>query len=604
MAIWSWKSTVSKTLSKFLYILSSNRKQLVLLVLLFLLTSILEAFGIGLIGPFIAIATNPSIIHQNKWSSGLYQLLSFRSDNSFIIFLGLAVIIALWTKSLLSFNVQRRIFAFGFGQQADLRSRLMKAYMHVPYTFHLSRNTASLIQNLLNETLVFANGILMPILFAAANLMVVVALLGLLMLTNVTATTSVLLIMLVLFSFIYQFRQRIASWGRDASVANKEMVRIINHGVGGFKEARILGRAPYFEEQMDEQAQRYKKSVENFHAFDLLPRYILEPVLITFIIIFTAVSLLIGKKPETLAAVLGVFGIAAVRLLPAASGLMRAYGGVKRSSYVLDVLYHDLKEIENLKPLQAQPVKTDYVPKIAAPLSFKRSVQLQNLTYFYPGADSPALRNVSLKIEKGQSIGIIGKSGAGKTTLVDVILGLLNIQEGNFSVDGISVLTQIPRWQTLVGYIPQSIFLIDDTLERNIAFGVPDEQIDTDRIERSVRTAQLSDVVKHLPNGLQTQVGERGVLLSGGQRQRVGIARALYHEREILVLDEATAALDNETESLVTDAIESLGGNKTLIIIAHRLTTLKHCDLIYEMHQGEIMRSGSYQEIILDGPAV
>lgn len=582
---------------------------------LFLCTSVLEAFGIGLIGPFIAIATNPSIIHQNNWTSQLYDQLSFRSDSGFIMAFGLAVVIALWSKSILGFNVQRRIFAFGFGQQADLRSRLMTSYMQVPYTFHLSRNTASLIQNLLNETLVFANGILMPILFATANSMIVIALLILLMMTNFVATSSVLIVMLILFSFIYRFRQRVATWGKEASQANKEMVRVINHGVGGFKEARILGCAPYFEHQLSVQAQTYKRAVENFHAFDLLPRYTLEPVLITFIVGFTVVSIVTGQNAEKLAATLGVFGIAAVRLLPAASGLMQAYGGVKRSSYVLDVLYHDLKEIEGVEQaLQRLPAMELPAMKLSAmklsatelaqaeSLPFHHAIQIRSLTYTYPNADKPALSNISLDIKKGQSIGIIGKSGAGKTTLVDVLLGLLSVKQGDFMVDGISIPENMPQWQRLVGYIPQSIFLIDDTLERNIAFGVPDANIDSEKLERAIKTAQLSDVVAQLPDGIQTAVGERGVLLSGGQRQRVGIARALYHEREVLVLDEATAALDNETESLVTKAIESLSGNKTMIVIAHRLTTLEQCDHIYEMHQGQIVRSGTYQDVVLGNP--
>ena len=599
MAVLAWKEKVDNAIGKFLYILSSKKKELFLLVGLFLFTSGLEAFGIGLIGPFIAIATNPTLIHQNHWTSYLYSKLGLTSDSSFIVIFGLIVISVLWIKSLLGFNVQRRIFAFGFGHQADLRSRLMTAYMQVPYTFHLNRNTASLIQNLLNETLVFANGILMPILFATANLMIVIALLTLLFTTNVLATSSILLVILILFLFIYKFRRRVAGWGKEASESNKEMVRIINHGVGGFKESRILGCASYFEGQMNVQAQKYKRSVENYHAFDLLPRYILEPVLITFIVGFTVISLFLGRNIESLTATLGVFGIAAVRLLPAASGLIQAYGGVKRSSYVLDLLYSDLKEIERVQRTQTISQPRLSKTKSMLPLSFEKSIQIKNLSYTYPGADTSALDKISVEIVKGQSIGIIGKSGAGKTTLVDVILGLLEVNQGYFTVDGISVLDQMPRWQALIGYIPQSIFLIDDTLERNIAFGVPDQKIDSKKLAQAVQAAQLSEVVAQMPDGLKTQVGERGVLLSGGQRQRVGIARALYHKREVLVLDEATAALDNETESLVTQAIESLSGNKTLIVIAHRLTTLEHCDRIYEMSNGKIIRAGTYQEIVL-----
>lgn len=226
-------------------------------------------------------------------------------------------------------------------------------------------------------------------------------------------------------------------------------------------------------------------------------------------------------------------------------------------------------------------------------------VVIDRLTYRYPGAESNALTNLSLTLRKGESIALIGKSGAGKTTLVDVLLGLLIPQSGDIKVDGLSIYGGLRSWQDLIGYIPQTIFLTDDTIERNIAFGVPDDQIDPERIAKAVHSAQLSDLVAQLPDGLQTMVGERGTMLSGGQRQRIGIARALYHEREILVLDEATSALDNETESLISEALRELSGQKTMIIIAHRLTTVEHCDRIYDMRKGQIVRSGSYQEVVL-----
>jgi len=222
------------------------------------------------------------------------------------------------------------------------------------------------------------------------------------------------------------------------------------------------------------------------------------------------------------------------------------------------------------------------------------------VTYRYPEASELSLDQISFKIKKGESIALIGKSGAGKTTLVDVILGLLDLESGDIKVDGVSIYENLRSWQNLVGYIPQSIFLTDDTIERNIAFGVPDDQIDQGRLYKAIAAAQLEELVEQLPDGIKTGVGERGLRLSGGQRQRIGIARALYHEREILVLDEATAALDNETESRVTAAINSLAGTKTLIVIAHRLSTVENCDRIYMLEKGQVVKSGSYQEVVLE----
>ena len=588
---------MTKHLNKFLYIVEDKRSELLILICLFLLTSILEAFGIGLIGPFIALATNLDLVHQNSNAKWLYTQFNFSSEVNFVVILGLGVVVLLWLKSIIGFTVQKYIFGFGFSCQADLRTRLMKAYLKVPYTFHLSRNTASLIQNILNETLVFANGVLMPTLFVGANLAIVLALLILLFTTDAVVTASVFTVLLIVFAFIYQFRRRVAAWGKQASAANKKMVQIINHGMGGFKETRVIGCEGYFEQQLEEQAQKYKQVVEKFQAFSLLPRYTLEPVLISFIIGFTIVSLLAQKNLDTLTATLGVFGLASVRLLPAASNLMQSYSGIKRSSYVVDLLYRDLKELEGL-----DKEKYDNV-SIKPELNFERELSIENLNYIYPNAETTALNDISILIKKGQSIGLIGKSGAGKTTIVDIILGLLPIENGDLKVDGVSVKNDLVSWQRKVGYIPQSIFLIDDSLERNIAFGVPDDSLDRHRLEQAIEAAQLTEVIEQLPQGLKTVVGERGVLLSGGQRQRVGIARALYHEREVLVLDEATAALDNETEHLVSKAIESLSGKKTIIIIAHRLTTVEHCDCIYLMEKGRVVKSGSYAEVVLEKSA-
>lgn len=581
---------------KFLYIIADKRSELLVLIGLFLVTSVLEAFGIGLIGPFIALATNTDLIHQNSNSEWLYTQFNFSSEVNFVVVLGIGVAGILWLKSIIGFSVQKYIFGFGFGQQADLRTRLMRAYLKVPYTFHLSRNTASLIQNILNETLVFANGVLMPTLFTGANLAIVIALLILLFITDTIVTVSVLAVLLVVFAFIYQFRRRVGEWGKQASAANKKMVQIINHGMGGFKETRIIGCEVYFEKQLEHQAQTYKQVVEKFQSFSLLPRYTLEPVLISFIIGFTIISLLTNQNLNTLTGTLSVFGLASVRLLPAASNLMQSYGGIKRSSYVVDLLYCDLKELETLH------TQDHATSSWRAELKFEQQLSIENLNYTYPGASKLALDNISISIKKGESIGLIGKSGAGKTTIVDIILGLLPIKDGDLKIDGVSVKDNLVSWQKKVGYIPQSIFLIDDTLEHNIAFGVEDAEIDRYRLEQAIEAAQLTEVITRLPQGLKTVVGERGVLLSGGQRQRVGIARALYHEREVLVLDEATAALDNETEHLVTKAIESLSGKKTIIIIAHRLTTVEQCDCIYLMENGQVIQSGSYEQVVLEKP--
>jgi len=587
--------------SRFFYILSGKKKQLVFLICLFLITSILESFGIGLIGPFIALATNPKFIYQNHLVNEVYTKLAFHSEGEFITLVGLLILGILYFKALLSFNVQRSIFKFGFELQADLRSRLMHAYLAAPYTFHLNQNSAVSIQNIVSETSKFANGILMPILFSTSNVAIVCSLLLLLCVTDLVATISILIVILTAFSLIYWFKDKIALWGREGTEADIAMIRTINHGLGGLKETRIIGCESYFEKHIAEQAEKFKSTITAFNSFSLLPRYMVETLLFTFIVGFTLTTLLLKQNTQSITATLGVFGMASIRLLPAVSSSLQAFGNIRNTSYVVDKLYLVLKELEQVESSNKLSTSGELVvtnPSHEA-MSFEDKIILDKVTYRYPHGSEAALNDISLVINKGKSIGLIGKSGAGKTTLVDVILGLLIPDSGDIKVDGISIVHNIRHWQNLIGYIPQSIFLIDDTIERNIAFGVFDDLIDQQRLDKAIEAAQLTDLVNQLPNGLKTVVGERGTRLSGGQRQRVGIARALYHEREILVLDEATAALDNDTERLVSEAIKSLSGKKTLVIIAHRLSTIEHCDQVYLMEKGQVVKSGSYKEVVL-----
>jgi ATP-binding cassette, subfamily B, bacterial PglK len=580
---------------KFFYILEGKKKQLFAIGFLFLLTSLLETVGIGLVGPFIALATNLDLIHQNAWLDELYTRLNFDSEVKFVSSVGLGIVTILYVKSFLGFNVQKYIFEFGFSQQAHLRSRLMQSYLNAPYLFHISRNTAGLIQNIITETHNFANGILMPLLFSLSNLTVMLGLIVLLIQTNFIATASIFVVLLGLFALVYQFKDKLARWGKEGHEADTEMIRIINHGLGGFKETKVIGCESYFESQIAIQAERFKVAVASANAFSLLPRYILEPLIITFLVAFAIGYLVTNQSTDTLAATLGVFGMASIRLLPAASNVIQTIGSMRHSTYVLDRLYLDLKEVDKVVETEK---KIKQLTQANADLTFEKEVVLDRVTYQYPGVTEPSLKDISLALRRGESIGLIGKSGAGKTTLVDVILGLLVPDSGEIKVDGVSVNENLRSWQNLIGYIPQSIFLTDDTIERNIAFGVTDDKIDRQRLHQAIQAAQLTELMKDLPDGLDTIVGERGVRLSGGQRQRVGIARALYHEREILVLDEATAALDNETESLVTEAIKSLSGKKTTIIIAHRLSTIEHCDRVYMLEKGQIIKSGSYHDVV------
>ncbi|TVP62264.1 MAG: ABC transporter ATP-binding protein [Nodularia sp. (in: Bacteria)] len=590
-------------LPKVLYITKGNHKSLIAMLFLFILISGLEVFGTGMISPFIAVAINPDAIKNISWLNLIYTQMNFNSEQQFLIVLGSLVIIAFYLKSFLAFNAQKAVFKFSFGLKRELSCKLLKAYIQAPYSYHLRINSATLIQNLINTTDDVSIGIVSTFLTFISNTIIFLALMLLLIKTNALALILIAILLLISFGLLYPMKDRLARWNKGKFHAYGEMIRITNHGLGSLKETRVIGCESYFEHQMEEQSDIFAKTTTLASAYSNLPRFVLEPLMMSFLIGFTFLFISLNRdETQSLTGVLGIFALASVRLLPTVGNLISAINVMRSNSYSLDKLFFDLKDLEKEKLI----TKVDFTnhshslspKKNQQKFQFLEQVVLDHLTFQYPNTTRNILEEISLSIRKGESIGLIGKSGSGKTTLVDVILGLFNPQVGDIKVDGVSVYSNLRAWQNMLGYVPQSIFLIDDTLERNIAFGVPAHLIDQNRLKKAIEMAQLSQVVEQLPEGVKTIVGEQGVLLSGGQRQRVGIARVLYHEREILIFDEATAALDTETEYLITEATKALAGSKTIIIIAHRLSTIEHCDCIYELEQGRILKSGSYQEVI------
>ncbi len=601
-------SNLKNYLKKFLFVISAKKSTLVILLSLFLCTSLLDALGIGLVGPFMGLATNPDLVNQKVWLAWIYKN-SGLSISHFIALLGLGMVITFYVKSFFYFQVQKYILSFSISQLGILRMRLLHGYLSVNYAYHLNKNSAFLLQNVIKETFLFCYSVTLPLLNLMVNLLVVCTLMLLLLGTHFWATVSILVILLFAFTLYNQFKEQMAYWGKEGSESDTEMIRIINHGIGGIKETRVVGCEPYFENQMSIQVKRHASTASLAQVWQQLPRIVLEALLVTVLIGFISVSLILNQNPENLVSILSIFAVASIRLLPSASQLMSAVGTLRNSSYSLNRLYSDLKELEldNVENKRAD-YNLLFKAKSGALLHhkvqsqkfpFAEEIIINEVDYSYPGIPGNVLQKISLTIKKGESIAFIGKSGAGKTTLVDVILGLLMPTDGDIQVDGVSIYKNLRAWQNMIGYIPQTIFLIDDTVERNIAFGVTDELIDPYRLQKAIEAAQLEELISQLPNGIKTSVGERGVRLSGGQRQRIGIARAIYHEREILVLDEATSALDNETEGLVTQAIRKLSATKTIIIIAHRLSTVEHCNCIYMLERGKVVKSGSYEEVVL-----
>ena len=593
-------------LEKVWYILEGSRRALLPLVIVFVLSSILESVGIGLIGPFFKLASDPSRVLSIQPLEWVYINLKLNSENQIVLLVGLLICCIFIFKSVFYFWARSYTFRFSFSQKGKLSFKLLDAYLSVPYAFHLGRDTSGLIKNIVLEAHTFCYGCIIPLLNGISNSIVILVLTFLLLRVDITLFLIILGVLIPITLIFYGVRKVAKKWGVGLSEANHEMIRITNHSLGSVKETRILGCETHFLSQMRTAAKKFEDSAASFNSFLVLPRITLETSIVLFLVIFVSVyQFTAGANVEDLIATLSVFAIASIRMIPSASLAINSIGELQNASHAVNLLYHDLKKIEEYPRVRDWDTEGYLVfnagrdeSRAKADLKFLNEIRLQNISFSYPGSSDYSIKNVSLTIKKGESIALIGKSGAGKTTLVDIILGLLLPRQGDILVDSVSIHNEIEAWQSLIAYIPQSIFLTDETIEKNIAFGVPDQLIDHTRLNNSIEAAQLSELIEGLPQGIHTSVGERGVRLSGGQRQRIGIARALYHERDILILDEATAALDTETEKFVTQAIQDISRNKTVIVIAHRLSTIKYCDRVCLLDKGRITHVGQFEEIV------
>lgn len=603
-------------IKKVLYILPAGKPKLAVLSIAFITVSLMESFGIGIIGPYVAIATDPSLIAQYSLLSKAYSMFNFSSASSFVALLGFAILLFSIFRAFLSWSIQVLIFRFGYEQQAALISKLMDGYLNAPYTFYLKRNSSQIIQNVVIETKNFTANVLIPLLISLSSIFVLLFLSLLLFLTSPMSVMVLLAVCFPLIIFFNSFKGRISRWGKSASLSEKTLIGLVGDSVGGIKEIKVIGCQEHFQGGVEGAAQTRSRNMGSFYAYRQAPRYFVEALMVTFLVGFVAINLLFEKDIAELTSVLSIFALSSIRIIPAANQFLGGITNLKNASFIIDKLYLDLMDIENycfsnqdtetLKSLNENATeivrginsKDSSLPEA----SFKdfRILKIDKLAYSYPNSSINAIDDLSFNIRRGESVALIGKSGSGKTTLVDVILGLLTPSSGDITIDNVSIYKNIRVWQNLIGYISQNIYLVDDSIEKNIAFGIAEDAIDQDKLKQSIELAQLNELVSGLPDRIKTRIGERGSLLSGGQRQRIGIARALYHGQEVLILDEATAALDNETEKLVTEAINSLKGKRTMIIIAHRLSTIEKCDRIYLMDAGKIVNSGSYQDLVLD----
>ncbi|MCM3724914.1 ABC transporter ATP-binding protein/permease [Neobacillus cucumis] len=569
-----------------------EKKKLILLFFMLIIAAIFETTGIGLIVPFVGIVTNPKMIKEQSILSNIYSLLDFQSTNAFVLFavgVLLSVFIIKNAYLLVFYYLQYRVI---YNQKVKLSSAMFREYLTKPYTFHLQRNSAELLRNINGEVPKVFDGILLASFQLLTEILVIISILSLLIVTAPIATfTSGLLLGGSVLLFFKIFRNKITFLGKESQRVSREVIKWVNQGLGASKEIKVSGKESYFVDSYSVQSRVMANNTIYKNMLDQVPRMFIETLLVSVVLITMIILVFQGTDTSKLVATMSLFAMAAFRLMPSIQRIVATLTTIRFSQPALTVVYNDLVKDNSGRSLIDKEV--DYnsrtVKFLAGEKIFNNSIKLENVDFRYPNQEKHSIKNVSLTIPIGNSVAFVGTSGAGKTTIVDIILGLLEPEKGQVLVDGKNLIELMPLWQKKIGYIPQSIYLSDESIRKNVAFGINDKEIDEDAVQKAIVDAQLKDFVDSLPEGLDTVVGERGVRLSGGQRQRIGIARALYHNPEIIFLDEATSALDNDTEKEIMKSIDGLKGEKTLIIIAHRLSTIENCDIVFKVDKGRLI---------------
>lgn len=567
-----------------------ERRGAMALLALMIVGMVLETLGIGLIIPAITIMMQDDLASKYQIIEAILGFFGNPSQSELIaaamvglvgvyLFKNLFLAVLLWTQTSFTFDVQ-----------TSLSQRLFTIYLRQPYTFHLQRNSAHLVHNVTNEVSIFASGVVGSAMLLVAEILV---LFGIGILLLFVEPFGALIVVVVLggaaWGFHHLTRSRVSRWGGERQLNDGLRYQHLQQGLGGAKDVKLLGRESDFLVLFYEHCIKSARVWKLQTTFQNFPRLMLELLAVTGLAILVLSMLGRGRDMTSIVPTLGLFAAAAFRIMPS---INRVLGSVQNLRYYLPVvkmLYEEFM-LACPEPAGQQTGSLDV---------FKNELRITDLTYQYPGAPFPALQGVSISVSKGESVGLIGSSGSGKSTLVDVILGLLAPTGGLVEVDGHDIQRYLRQWQDQIGYVPQAIYLTDDTLRRNVAFGLPNGQIDDQAVSSAIKAAQLDDFVATLPDGLETEVGERGIRLSGGQRQRIGIARALYHDPSVLVLDEATSSLDGATEQGVMEAVTALQGRKTIIVVAHRLSTVENCDRLFRLDHGKVVGEGTPEEMLV-----
>jgi ATP-binding cassette subfamily C protein len=569
-----------------------------IVILIQLISSALEVGGIGLIYSFIGILAQPKLIEEKKYYLSVYKLFGEPPINTFIIGIGLSLIFFYCVKNYFLVFAANHRNNFIFNQREKLSEKLYKSYLSLPYAFHLETNSAELLRNLteeMNRAAAFSSAMIL----IASEIITIAAMILLLMITvGIIIPLSIMVIFgLIILCFYYYYQSKIKKVSLARQNSAKQFIKEINQGLGSIKEIKVLRKEQFFTNSFSRELHELIKHLKFEAIIVAVPRLYIETLVFVILILLLLFVFLIIEDRGNGISQASLIALAIFRLMPSYNRILNSKNGLDLYAPSLDVIYYQCLNLKDISSNKRED-ESEYKNNHEIDQRLQEHISVYNVHYRYPGAKDDSLRGISLHIPKNKAVGIVGSSGAGKTTLVDVLLGLLTPSKGQVLINGLDIQSFNLRQKLIIGYVPQTIYLCDDTLRRNIALGVPDSEIDADQIEVAVKTAQLKDFIHRLPQGLDTITGERGVKLSGGQRQRIGIARALYHNPEILILDEATASLDNQTEAEIVKAMNELIGKKTLIIIAHRMTTVQNCDLIYFLKDGIVADKGKYEELM------
>jgi ABC-type multidrug transport system fused ATPase/permease subunit len=581
-----------------------ERRRLIWITIAILFASLLEIVEVGSLGPFMAVVADPAIIQGQPLLALMYQIGGFQDSLTFLVFLGIAVFVLVLAATAFKMGVLYIAYRFVANRRYSLSVRLFRQYLFQPYYYFLNHNTGELSKNLLAEVDLVINGVLRPAMNTLVRGTLAVSVFVYLVIINPAIAAFAFGVFGVLYAVLYALvRPRLARHGQEVREANRLRYKTTSEAFGGIKDVKILGKEPFFAYSYTLGAKRFAATQAAEQILTVIPSQAMQSLAIGFAIAMIVLLLFLNGSLALMLPLLAVYAFAIMRIVPNVQTVFQSGTQIRYYGHTVDALYKDMTTL-SLSPDISDKKAMAISPEV---LPFTRHIELHQVEYSYPLSKEPVLQGIELHIIKNTTIGLVGTTGCGKTTLVDVIMGLLEPSRGVIKADETPVIFSsqdksggtITSWQRNFGYVPQQIFLTDDTVAANIAFGLPEDMRDTVAVERAARVANLHDfVTAELPDAYNTLVGERGIRLSGGQRQRVGIARALYHDPAILVMDEATSALDSVTEDAVMDAIHNLTHSKTIIIIAHRLSTVRECDTICLMEKGRIATRGTYDELM------